>query len=165
MLDAQLILDSGIYKKGAILHRHTKRERKQTLLLNLCDSASGEKYSLFTAAEADAVAAKACSNLRRAAARREEARVRRTTWAARLGVRAAASTRSVSGRAAALARRGRATFATILGAQAGGAARPRTRCSRLCAGAPKLRPGQSQRCLDAVRGRRMRRLLGGGRAA
>ena len=93
------------------------------------------------------------------------ARVRRTTWAARLGVRAAASTRSVSGRAAALARRGRATFATILGAQAGGPARPRTRCSRLCAGAPVLRPGQSQRCLDAVRGRRMRRLLGGGRAA
>ena len=84
------------------------------------------------------------------------ARVRRTTWAARLGVRAAASTRSVSGRAAALARRGRATFATILGAQAGGPARPRTRCSRLCAGAPVLRPGQSQRCLDAVRGRRMR---------
>eukprot|EP00964_Phaeocystis_antarctica_P062319 scaffold37330_cov64-Phaeocystis_antarctica.AAC.1 len=33
---------------------------------------------------------------------------------------------------------------------------------RLCAGAPVLRPGQSQRWLDAVRGRRMRRLLDGG---
>ena len=66
---------------------------------------------------------------------RSSPRVRWTTWAARLGVRASASIRTVIGRAAALARRGRATFATILGAQAGGPARPRTRCSRLCVGA------------------------------
>ena len=41
------------------------------------------------------------------------ARVRWTTWDARLGVRPSASTRRVIGRAAALARRGRATLATI----------------------------------------------------
>ena len=65
MSNTQLILDSGIYKKGlkkAILQRYTKRARKQKQMLT-CDGASGERYHFLTAEEADASAAKVCSRL------------------------------------------------------------------------------------------------------